>query len=104
MPELRTAWARELPENKDQVIAQFKEPLTKNRQLTAYEATRSDRYDSDFTANTQKSEGTYVFHALQARTEFNTTASVNSNGELEGISSCELSGLIVNTAASKSIL
>ena len=52
--ELRTTWAQENPENKEQVIAQFKEPLTKNRQLTAYKATRSysDGYDSDFSANT----------------------------------------------------
>ena len=49
-------------------------------------------------------EGTYIFHALRAEIEFNTTASVNSNGELEGISSSEPSGLIVKAAASKSIL
>ena len=104
LPELQSAWAREDDWKKEQVIAQFKEPITKNRQLTAYEATCSDGYDSYFTANTQNSEGTYVFHALQAETEFNTSASVNSNGELEGTPPCEPSGLIVNAAASKSIL
>ena len=62
----KLAWARETGDNKECVIAQFKEPVTKNHQLTAYEATCSDGYDSDFTAKTQNSEGTYVFHALQA--------------------------------------
>ena len=102
--ELRSAWVREDDSNKKRVIAQFKEPVTKNCQLTAYEASRSDRYDSDFTANTQNLEGKYVFHALQAETEFHTSASFNSNRELEAISTCEPSGLIVNAAASKSIL
>ena len=98
------AWARETGDNKERIVAQFKEPVTKNRRLTAYEATRSDGYDSDFTANTQNSEGTFVFHALQAETEFDTSGSLNSNGELEGIAPCEPSGLIVNAAISKSIL
>ena len=35
-PELRAAWAREQDKNKERVIAQFKEPITKNRQLTTY--------------------------------------------------------------------
>ena len=85
MLELRSALAREDDRNKGQVIAHFKEPITKNRQLTVYEANCSDRYDSDFTANTQNSEGTFVFRALQAETEFDTSASVHSNGELEGM-------------------
>ena len=79
--------------------------MTKNCQLTTYEAIRySDGYDSDFTANTQNSEGTYVFHTLQAGTAFDTSASVNSNGEIEGFLSSEPSELIVNAAASQSIL
>ena len=61
-------------------------------------------YNSDFTTNTQNSEGTYVFRALQAETEFDTSASVYSNDELKGIPPCEPSGLIVNAAATKSIL
>ena len=60
-PDLKMAWARETGDNKEKIIAQFKEPVTKNRQLTAYEANRNDGYDSDFTANTQNLEGTYVF-------------------------------------------
>ena len=64
--ELRSAWVHEDDQNREHVIPQFKEQVTKNRQLTAYEAACSDRYDSDFTTNTQNSEGTYVFHALQA--------------------------------------
>ena len=67
-PELRSAWARKDDKNKEQVIAQFKEPITKNCQLTAYKANWSYGYDSDFTANTQNSEGTFVFGALQAET------------------------------------
>ena len=90
--------------NKEELTATFKEPITKNCQQTAYEATCSEGYDSDFTASTQNSEGTYVFCALHAETEINTSASVNSNGELEGISPYKPSGLIVNNAASKSIL
>ena len=103
-PDLKLAWAHEIGDNKEQIIAQFKELVTKNRQLTAYEATQSNGYDSDFTADTQNSEGTFVFHALQAETEFNTSASLNSNGELEGITSSEPGGLIVNAADTKSIL
>ena len=102
-PELRTAWAGELPQNKEHVIVQFKEPLTKNRQLTAYEATHFEGYDSDFTANTQNSEGTSVFYVLQTEARFDTSVSVNSNGELEGILLSEPRGLTVNAAALKSI-
>ena len=100
------AWARESGDNKEKIIAQFKTPVTKNRQLTAYEANRNDGYDSDFTANTQNSEGTFVFTAYNAETEFDTSASVNSNGELEGSQPSEgpSEGLIVNAAATKSIL
>ena len=36
--------------------------------------------------------------------EFDTSTSFNSNGEIEGISPCKPSGLIVNATASKSIL
>ena len=99
MPELRSAWARETSENKEKVIAQFKVPVVKNSQLTAY---RSDvlnaGYESDMTENTHNSEHTYVF---QAETEFDTTDSVNSNGELEGNHPTDV---VVNKAASKSIL
>ena len=78
--------------------------MTKNCQLTTYKATRSDKYDSDFAANTQNSDGTFVFHVCQVETEFDTSANVNSNKELEGILAYEPSGLTVNAAASKSIL
>ena len=92
LSELRSAWIREYDRNKERVIAQFKEPITNNHQLTAYEArSYSDGYESDFTANTQISEGTFVF---QADTEFDTSASVNSNGEIEGNPPSELT---VNT-------
>ena len=37
-PELRSAWIHKTSESKEKVIAQFKVPVTKNRQLTAYEA------------------------------------------------------------------
>ena len=37
---------------KEPIIAQFKEPVAKNRQLTLYEANCNDGYDSDFTVNT----------------------------------------------------
>ena len=60
-----------------------------------------DGYESYFIANTQNLEGTFVF---QADTEFGTSASVNSNGEIEGILPSESSELTVNAAASKSIL
>ena len=53
-----------------------------------------DRYESDYTTNTQNSEGTFVF---KAETEFNTTANVNSNSEIEPT-------LIVNATKSNSIL
>ena len=103
-PDLKTAWARETGENKEKIIAQFKEPVTKNRQLTAYEANRNDGYDSDFTANTQNSEGTFAFHAYNAKIEFDTSASVNSDGELEGVPANEPTNLIVNAAGTTSIL
>ena len=96
------AWARETGNNKERIIAQFREQVTKNRQLTAYEANRNDGYNLDFSANTQNSERTFVFQAVQAETEFDTSASLNSNGELEGNPPCE--GLIVNAAVTKSIL
>ena len=67
-------WVCETCDNKKRIIAQFKEPVTKYRQLTAYEVTRSDQYDSDFTANTQNFEGTFDFHALQVEIEFDTSA------------------------------
>ena len=102
MSELRTAWIREKPENKERVIAQFNTPITKNQQLNAYEANRHSKgYNSDYTTNTQNSDGTYTFQALQAGTEFDTSASVNSNGKIEGNLP---SILTVNAAASKSIL
>ena len=72
--------------------------------MTAYEANWNNGYNSDFTANTQNSEETFVFRALQAETEFDTSASVDSNGELEGIPLDNPSGTIVNAAATKSIL
>ena len=99
-PEMKTTWIREDDKNKERIIAQFKTPITQNRQLTAYEATRSysDGLESDFTVNTHNSECTYVF---QADTEFDTSASVNSNGEIEGNQPSELT---VNATASKSIL
>ena len=37
-PELRAAWARESAANKEKVIAQFKVPVVKNSQLTAYKS------------------------------------------------------------------
>ena len=62
LPELRLAWICKDDRNKDRVIAQFKEPITKNCQLTAYEArSYSDGYESDFTTNTQNSEGTFCW-------------------------------------------
>ena len=82
------------------MIAQFKDPLTKSRPLSSYQSIVQDGrdgYDSDFTANTQNSDGTFVFIA---DTEFNANASVNSNGEMEGTPS----ELTVNAAASKCIL
>ena len=40
------AWARRTGDNNERIIAQFKEPVTKNRQLTAYEANRyADGYE-----------------------------------------------------------
>ena len=90
--------AREDDKNKEQVIAQFKVLITKNRQLTAYKArSYSNGYELDFTANTQNSEAIFVFQVDS--TEFNTNVDVNSNGEIEGTSD-----LTVNTAVSKCIL
>ena len=63
-PELQTAWVREIPENKEKVITQFKVPVVNNRQLTAYKVEiRYDNggYESDFTNNTHNSENTYIF-------------------------------------------
>ena len=97
-PELRSAWARESAVNKEKVIAQFKVPIVKNSQLTAYKSDTNAGYESDMTENTHNSEHTYVF---QAETEFDTTDSVNSNGELEGNHPTDV---VVNKAASKSIL
>ena len=52
------------------VIAQLSKPITKNRQLTAYQGNISqDGYDSDYTAITQNSEGKFV---LKVETEFDT--------------------------------
>ena len=78
------AWVQEKEENKERVIAQFNILITKNHQLIVYEATRSysNGYDLDYTTNPQNSEGTLAF---QAETEFDTSASVNSNGEIEVI-------------------
>ena len=46
---------------------------------TTYEANRyTDGYDSDFTANTQNSEGTYQFNANSSM--FDATTDENSNG------------------------
>ena len=69
--------------------------------MTAYEAigSYSYGYKPDFAANTHNSENTYVFQA--DTTEFDTNASVNSNGEIESNPPSELT---VNAAASKSIL
>ena len=39
LPVLKSAWAREKTEDKEKVIAQFNVPITKNRQLTAYQST-----------------------------------------------------------------
>ena len=55
LPELRTAWVQETPENKEKVIAQFKVQVVNNPQLTAFEADiryNNGGYKSDFTANT----------------------------------------------------
>ena len=80
------------------MIAQFKVPVVKNNQLTAYKSdTLSAGYESDMTENTHNSEHTYVF---KAETEFDTTDSVNSNGELEGGHPTDV---LVNKASSKSI-
>ena len=86
--------------NKERAIAQFKVPITKNCQLTAYQGRpySQNGYESDFIANTQNLEGTFV---IQADTEFDTNVSFNSNGEIEYIPSSELT---VNAASSKSIL
>ena len=99
LPQLRALWAREQDKNKEHVIAQFKETITTNRKLFSYQSIVTDswdNHDSNLTANTQNSEGIFVF---QANTEFNANASVNSNGEIRGTSN-----LIVNAVASKSIL
>ena len=97
-PELRSAWARETAVNKEKVIAQFKVPIVKNSQLTAYKSDTNVGYESDITENTHNSEHTYVF---QAETEFDTIDSVNSNGELEDNHPTDV---LVNKAASNSIL
>ena len=54
-------------------------------------------YDSDFIANTQNLESTFV---SLADTKFNANASVNSNGDME----CTPIELTINAAASKSFL
>ena len=64
---------------------------------------------TDYTANTQNSEGTYDFNANY--TDFDTTASVNSNGETDGVSSqydlntnaaAALKGILCNQKSRKS--
>ena len=90
--DLKKAWIRETNDNKEMVIAQFVAesksivPVTKNRNLhTVYltESNDDDGYKSDFTANTQNSEGTFQFDVNS--TVFDATADANSNGEiLEG--------------------
>ena len=61
-------------------------PVTKNRQMyTVYMTDINDDngYKSDFTANTQSSEGTYHFNV--SSTVFDATGDANINGEiLEG--------------------
>ena len=98
MPGLRATWAREQDKTKERIIAQFKDHPTKNHQLSSYQGIVHDGYDSGFTANTNNLEGTFVY---RADTEFDTSASVNSNWELEAILPSELT---INAAASKSIL
>ena len=99
MPELQTTWVRETPENKEKVIAQFKVPVVNNRQLTAYKADMMmvvmNRTSLKIPHN---SDNTYVY---QVDTEFDTSANVNSNGEIEGNLSNELT---VNVAALPGIL
>ena len=93
-PELKLAWAGKKSEVKEKVIAQFSKPITKNRQLTAYQSNISQAgYDSNYTANIQNSEGTFVFEA----DTFDTSASVNSDGEVEPI-------VTVNAAKSNGFL
>ena len=93
-PEFKSAWARKKPEVKEKVIAQISEPITKNRHLTAYQSIfPQDGYNSDYTANTQNSEGTFVFKA----DTFDTSTIANDNGEIEPT-------VTVNAAKSDGIL
>ena len=68
----------------------------KNRQQTTYQGRSylQDGYRSDFAANIQNSEGTFVF---QSNTELDANTSGKSNGEIEGTRE-----LNINAAAWKS--
>ena len=96
-PELQAGWAREQDHIKEQVIKQFKDPPTKNHQLSSYCGDVQDGYNSDYTTHTNNIDGTLVF---AANTGFDANASVSSNGEIKDTTS----ELTVNTAALKIIL
>ena len=102
--ETKTAWIQEDNDNKEMVIVQFvlefksSVQVTKNQHLHTVHMPdffNRDGYDSDFTANTQNSIGTFQFNANSSL--FDTTVDNNSNGEmiLEG------SDLNVNAAAAR---
>ena len=61
----------------------------------------SDGYDSNYTANTNNSKGIFCFIA---DTEYDANGSVNSNGEIGGISSNEDLTVHATTSRSNSIL
>ena len=101
--ETKKVWIQEDNDNKKIIIAQFVAgsksivPVTKNRNLyTVFMSDFNDRdgYDSDFTANTQNSDGIFQFNVNSSL--FDTTTNNNSNVEiLEG------SNLNVNAAAAR---
>ena len=45
------------------MIEHFKDPLTKNHQLSSYCNVVQDGYNSEYTANTNNTGGTFVFAA-----------------------------------------
>ena len=86
------AWIQESNSNKEMVIAQFvaesksDPPITKNLQMCTVYAVDliNDGYNTDYTANTQNSEGTYglpsEFNANSA--VYDATNNINSNEEI----------------------
>ena len=93
---------REKLDRKQKVINQWWDnSITKSHQLSSYHGEIQDWYDLDYTANTNNSEG-IIFVFIADTTEYDTSASVNSNEEIEGTPNfCELT---VNTATLKSML